>query len=149
MTKPFKRWTVLPHRQLSEIDDNILTVVGQLHMPLTDLPRRMTVVRLKDGRLVIFSAIALDEDEMVALEQYGRPAFLIVPNDIHRLDAKVWYDRYPSMEVVTPEGSRHKVEEVVGVDSTTPKFDDPNVIFITVPGTRKREAALVVRTRHW
>jgi hypothetical protein len=148
MTKPFKRWTVLPHGQLSEIDDNILTVVGQLHMPLTDLPRRMTVVRLKDGRLVIFSAIALDEDEMVALEQYGRPAFLIVPNDIHRLDAKVWYDRYPSMEVVTPEGSRHKVEEVVGVDSTTPKFDDPNVIFITVPGTRKREAALVVRTRN-
>ena len=73
MTKPFKRWTVLPHGQLSEIDDNILTVVGQLHMPLTALPRRMTVVRLKDGRLVIFSAIALDEDEMVALEQYGRP----------------------------------------------------------------------------
>ncbi|MEO8153188.1 MAG: hypothetical protein ABI605_08975 [Rhizobacter sp.] len=148
MTKPFKQWTVLPHGKLSEIDDNILTVVGQLHMPLTDLPRRMTVVRLKDGRLVIFSAIALDEDEMASIEEYGRPAFLIVPNDIHRLDAKTWYDRYPHMEVVTPEGSLAKVEEVVGVDSVVPEFDDPNVIFITVPGTRRREAALVVRTHN-
>ena len=148
MTKPFTQWTVLPHGKLSEIDDNILTVVGQLHMPLTDLPRRMTVVRLKDGRLVIFSAISLDEDEMASLEQYGRPAFLIVPSDIHRLDAKVWYDRYPSMQVITPEGSRAKVEEVVGVDAVVPQFDDPNVLFITVPGTRQREAALVVRTRN-
>ena len=148
MTKPFTQWTVLPHGKLSEIDDNILTVVGQLHMPLTDLPRRMTVVRLKDGRLVIFSAISLDEDEMASLERYGRPAFLIVPSDIHRLDAKVWYDRYPSMQVITPEGSRAKVEEVVGVDAVVPQFDDPNVLFITVPGTRQREAALVVRTRN-
>ena len=136
MTKPFKQWTVLPHGKLSEIDENILTVVGQLHMPLTDLPRRMTIARLKDARLVVFSAISLDEDEMASLEEYGRPAFLIVPNDIHRLDAKTWKDRYPAMQVVTPEGSRAKVEEVVPVDSVTPKFDDPNVIFITVPGTR-------------
>jgi len=33
-------------------------------MPLMDQPRRMTVVRLNDSRLVVFSAIALDEDEM-------------------------------------------------------------------------------------
>jgi hypothetical protein len=146
MTKPFKQWTVLPHGKLTEVDENILTVVGQLHMPLADLPRRMTVTRLKDGRLVVFSAISLDEDEMASLEQYGRPAFLIVPNDIHRLDAKTWKDRYPAMQVITPEGSRAKVEEVVPVDAVTPKFDDPNVIFITVPGTRRREAALLIHT---
>jgi len=33
----------------------------------------MTIVRLGDGRLVVFSAIALDEDEMAALEAFGRP----------------------------------------------------------------------------
>jgi len=36
-----------------------------------ELSRRMTVVRLNDSRLVVFSAIALDEDEMAALEAYG------------------------------------------------------------------------------
>jgi len=147
MTKPFQQWTVLPHGKLVQIDENILTVVGEIHMPLMDLPRRMTVVRLTDATLVVFSAIALDEDEMSALEAYGRPAVLIVPSDKHRLDAKTWKDRYPKIQVVAPEGARAKVEEVVQVDTVTPRLDDPNVQFVTVPGTRGREAALVVRSR--
>ena len=146
MTQPFKQWTVLPHGKLVQIDENLLTVVGEIHMPLMDLPRRMTVVRLSDASLVIFSAIALDEDEMSALEAYGRPAYLIVPSDKHRLDAKTWKDRYPEIQVVAPEGAREKVNEAVPVDTVTPRFDDPNLQFVTVPGTRGREAALVVRT---
>jgi hypothetical protein len=146
MTQPLQKWKVLPHGKLSQIDDNILTVVGEIHMPLMDLPRRMTVVRLNDSRLVVFSAIALDEDEMAALEAYGRPAYLIVPSDKHRLDAKIWKDRYPAMQVVAPEGARAKAAETVPVDTAAPRFDDPNVQFMAVPGTRGREAALVVRT---
>jgi hypothetical protein len=146
MTRPFQQWTVLPHGKLAQIDENILTVVGEIHMPLMDLPRRMTVVRLVDASLVIFSAIALDEDEMSALEAYGRPAYLIVPSDKHRLDAKTWKDRYPEIQVVAPEGARAQVEESVPVGTVAPRFDDPNVQFVTVPGTRGREAALVVRT---
>ncbi|HEX7441868.1 MAG TPA: hypothetical protein VF319_17420 [Caldimonas sp.] len=129
-----------------QVDDNILTVVGEIHMPLMDLPRRMTVVRLIDSRLVVFSAVALDEDEMAALEAFGRPAYLIVPSDKHRLDAKIWKDRYPEIQVVAPEGARAKVQETVQVDTVAPLFNDPNVQFVTVPGTRGREAALVVRT---
>jgi hypothetical protein len=91
-------------------------------------------------------AIALDETEMATLESYGRPAFLIVPNDHHRLDAKAWKERYPQLQVVVaPEGAREKVAEVVPVDTATPSFDDPQVLFVTVPGTRENEAALVVR----
>lgn len=146
MTKPFEQWTVLPHGKLVQVDDNILTVVGEIHMPLMDLPRRMTVVRLIDSRLVVFSAVALDEDEMAALEAFGRPAYLIVPSDKHRLDAKIWKDRYPEIQVVAPEGARAKVQETVQVDTVAPLFNDPNVQFVTVPGTRGREAALVVRT---
>lgn len=88
MTQPFRDWKVLPHGKLSQVDDNILTVVGEIEMPLMNLPRRMTVVRLNDSRLVVFSAIALAEHEMAALEAFGRPAYLIVPSDKHRLDAR-------------------------------------------------------------
>jgi hypothetical protein len=146
MTKAFKQWKVLPHGKLKQIDDNILTVTGDIHMPLMDLPRRMTVVRLNGSRLIVFSAIALNEDEMTKLEAYGRPAFLIVPSDKHRLDAKPWKNRYPAMQVVAPEGARAKIEDVVPVDTVAPQFDDPNVQFVAVPGTRGHEAALVVRT---
>jgi hypothetical protein len=148
MTATHQEWTVLPHGELAEIDDNILTVTGKIHMPLMDLPRRMTVVRLNDSRLVIFSAISLDEEEMQSLEAYGTPAFLVVPGDHHRLDAKAWKDRYPSIEVVAPEGAREKVAESVPVDTVLPAFGDPDVRFVVVPGTRAHEAALLVRTRN-
>jgi hypothetical protein len=146
MTRPFEQWKVLPHGKLSEIDVNILTVTGEIRMPMMRLPRRMTVVRLNGSRLIVFSAISLDQDEMTKLEAYGRPAFLIVPSDKHRLDAKPWKNRYPAIQVVAPEGARAKVEDVVPVDTVAPQFDDPNAQFIAVPGTRGHEAALVVRT---
>jgi hypothetical protein len=146
MPKPFTEWTVLPHGKLSRLDDNLLSVTGDLHMPVGDVPRRMTVVRLRSGKLVIYSAIALDEAEMRALEDFGEPSYLIVPNDIHRLDAKIWKDRYPDMTVIAPAGVRKKVEAVVPVDRTIVNFDDPRVEYSTVPGTEQHEAALVVKT---
>ena len=146
MPRPFDHWTVLPHGPLASVADNIRTVVGTIHMPLMDLPRRMTVVRTAGRRLIVFSAIALREDEMATLESFGTFAYLIVPSDKHRLDARVWKDRYPTLTVVAPRGAREKVEQVVPVDTTEPRFDDPNVEFTEVGGTREREAALVVRT---
>jgi hypothetical protein len=144
MNPTAEKWKVLPHGPLSALDDGILTVEGRIHMPLMELPRRMTVVRLSDGRLVVWSAIALEENEMARLEAQGRPAFLIVPNDHHRLDARAWKERYPQLIVVAPEGARDKVAEVVPVDSTAPDFADASVQFMAVAGTRGHEAALVV-----
>src|SRR6185503_12836913 len=138
MARPLETWTVLPHGKLSALDDNLLTVVGDLPMPLGDFPRRMTLVRLQDGRLVVFSAIAL--------EAFGTPTFLIIPSDIHRMDAKIWKDRYPALRVIAPEGARAQAEEVVHVDATHADFRDPHVHYVTVPGTEGHEAALVVET---
>jgi len=145
MTKPNENWNVLPHGKLTPIDDGMLTVEGRIKMPLMDLPRRMTVVRLHDSRLVVWSAIALDDAAMATFEAFGRPAFLVVPNDHHRLDAKAWKNRYPELKVIAPEGAREKIADVVAVDTTSPDFGDPGVTFVTVPGTREHEAALVVR----
>ena len=147
MSKPFDTWKVLPHGKLTEVDDNVLTVVGRIQMPLGGFPRRMTVVRLHDGRLVIYSAIALDDDAMGELERYGHPSFLVVPGDHHRLDARIWKQRYPTLLVVAPAGALGMVQEVVPVDTVAPRFDDADVQWITVPGTREHEAALLVRGR--
>jgi len=148
MAKALQQWKVLPHGKLVEIDPGILTVTGRIHMPFTNLPRRMTIARLADGRLVVFSAIALDTNNMRYLESYGTPAFLVVPSDKHRMDAKIWKVRYPAIQVVAPEGSRKKVEDVVHVDTSAPQFGDPAVQFITVPGTGRHEAALLIHTEN-
>ncbi|MBN8609800.1 MAG: hypothetical protein J0L92_04420 [Deltaproteobacteria bacterium] len=144
MSQLHTEWTVLPHGPLTHFDDDIATVQGDLSMPLGHFPRRMTVVRLRDGGLVIFSAIALEDHEMRWLESWGRPAFLVVPNALHRIDAKAWKDRYPTLRVIAPAGARGKVEEVVHVDDTQGSFGDPSVRLVIVPGTREGEAALEV-----
>jgi hypothetical protein len=138
-------WSVLPHERLIEVDDGILTLTGTLHMPLMDFPRRMTVVRLRDHRLIIYNAIALDEEEMAKLERLGTPAFMIVPGVFHRRDAKIWKDRYPAMQVVAPSGVRPAAEKVVTVDASEIVVDDPDVEFFGLPGTGGLEAVLVAR----
>ena len=132
MTAPFKEWTVLPHGRLTRVNERIVTVVGDLKMPLLDLPRRMTVVRLRSGDLAIFSAIALREPDMAELEALGRPAFLIVPSVRHRLDAPGYAQRFPNMTVVAPRAGAEKIAEVVRVGTTTPDFGDPTVRYFEV-----------------
>ena len=132
MTAPFKVWTVLPHGKLTRVNERIVTVVGELKMPLLELPRRMTAVRLESGDLAIFSAIALREPEMGELEAFGRPAFLIVPSVRHRLDAPGFARRYPNMTVVAPRAGATKIGEVVHVDTSTPAFGDPSVRYVEI-----------------
>ena len=147
MTKPFQHWTVLPHGDLAEIDDGLLTVVGQIKMPLTQLPRRMTVARLRNSRLAIWSAIALNEGGMARLETYGAPAFLIVPNPF--ASARREDLEGPLSADASGDASRltqNKIAEIVPVDTTAPVLDDPNVQFLTVAGTHDHEAALIVHT---
>jgi hypothetical protein len=111
MAKPFDQWTVCLHGPVEKVAENLWRVAGPF--PGAPFSRKMTVARLSDGRLVIHNAIALDDDEMKQLEAWGTPTFLIVPSGAHRMDAKIFKDRYPSMRVIAPPGGRKKVEEVV------------------------------------
>lgn len=140
-----KEWKVLPHGRVKTVDDHIVTVEGDIPMPLGKFPRRMTVVGLSRNRSAIFSAVALGEADMRRVEEVGKPSFLIVPNGHHRLDARPWKQRYPKLKVLCPPGAKKSVSEAVPVDSTDDILDDKDVQFVVVEGTREAEAALVVR----
>ena len=148
MTKILDRWTIFPHGPLEEIDDRLLTVAGDIPMPLGNFPRRMTVIGLSGGRSAIWSAIAQAEPEMARIEALGWPSVLIIPNPGHRLDAKIWKQRYPEIVVLTPPGARAAVSEVVPVDAAdggATVLADAEVEYIVVPGTAEKEAAMIVR----
>jgi hypothetical protein len=140
-----KEWKVLPHGRVKTIGDRIITVEGDIPMPLGKFPRRMTVVGLSRNRSAIFSAMALEEPEMRRVEEIGKPSFLIVPNGHHRLDAYVWKQRYPKLKVMSPPAAEASVSEAAQVDSTDDILKDRDVDFVVVQGTGEAEAALVVR----
>jgi hypothetical protein len=145
MAKANKTWSVLPHRPLEELAENLWRVEGDLEgMPLK---RVMTVARRADGGLVVHNAVALDEASMKRLDGFGKVSALVVPNGYHRLDAAVFKERYPEARVYCPAGARKKVEEVVAVDGAYEDVPaDAAVSFATLDGTGQQEGVMVVRS---
>ena len=143
MAKPFEQWTVYPHGPIEKVHGGLWRV--QAPFPAAPFPRTMVLVRLGDGRIIIHSAIALDEPQMKEIEAWGTPSFLIVPNGGHRMDAKIFKARYPGLKVIAPPGAKDKVEEVLKVDSVGSAFDDEGVRYAILEGTKEREGVLSVR----
>ena len=147
MAKLHDEWTVYPHGPVERIDEGILSVEGEIHMPLGRFPRRMTVARLSDWGTVVFSPICLNERAMRDIEALGPPAFMVVPNGFHRLDARPWKKCYPDIKVVCPPGARTRVEQAVPVDAVSDVFGDEAVSFVVVDGVREAESALILRRK--
>jgi hypothetical protein len=138
-------WNVLPHDPVIELASNLRQITGDL--PNMPLRRTMIAARMHDGRLLLHNPIALEDTLMQELERWGTPAFLVVPNGWHRLDAAVFTQRYPEAKVVCPAGSRKKVAEVTAVDLTYEAFPgDDTVTLAHVAGIQDVEGVLTVRS---
>ena len=84
---------------------------------------------------------------MARIDAWGKVAWLIVPNGYHRLDAKVFKDRYPQARVLCPTGATKKVAEVVAVDGSYADFPiDRDVAFETLDGIGEQEGVMIVRS---
>src|SRR5262249_28017002 len=132
------------HGPIEKLEDNLWRVEAVL--PGTPMKRAMTLARTKDGRVVVHSAVALNDASMKAIEAWGAPSFLVVPNAMHRLDARVWKERYPAMKVVCPAGAKEAAGEVVKVDATEIDFGDDAIRFGGFGGTAERESTLEVKS---
>ena len=115
-----------PLYTLKEVDQNIWIVDGdliQMDMKVFKLPfqTRMTVVKLKDGKLWIHSPIAPNEDLFTELDALGRVAYLISPNKIHYAYIADWKKRYPHAQAWSSPG----VEERAKNQKVKLVFDAP------------------------
>jgi len=138
-------WRVLPHDPIQELTENLWRVEGAL--PRFAMRRVMSVVRLQDGRLLIHSAIAMDEASMKRLEAWGEPAILLIPHSRHRMDAPRYKRRYPALRVFAPPAVMNKAMAVVNVDGTFADAGlDASASLELLDGTGEAEAALIVRS---
>lgn len=141
--KAFTEWTVLKHRPWVKHSPHLWSVEGT--MPKPGVRRVMSVARMADGRLVIHNAIALEEPAMKELEAWGTPTFLVVPNGFHRMDARIFKDRYPALTVLCPNAATKKVAEVVTLGGTYVQFPkDPRVTLRHLEGLGGREGIMEV-----
>ena len=131
MPNVFTEWTVLPHRPIEKLADNLWRVSGKMGK----VQRQMVLARMRDGRVVVDNAIALDDAAMRELEAWGEPSVLIIPNRYHRQDALIWKQRYPKATVVAPARGRKHIEKIVKVDlATTEAPSDDTVRIVPMDG---------------
>jgi hypothetical protein len=142
MAKPFTEWTVLPHEPVEKLAENLWRVSGMLG----NIQRQMVLAKRRDGQVVVYNPIALDESEMKELEAWGRPTILVVPNGYHRQDSLIWKKRYPDAKVVAPPRGVKRISKVVPVDATTDAApSDEDVRFLKMEGA-DADALLEVRS---
>lgn len=63
------------------------------------VPVRMTVIRLKNGRVLIHSPVPIGPELRSAVEELGQPAALIAPNLFHHLFVSEWKSAFPAAKI--------------------------------------------------
>ncbi len=127
---------IYPYKPLKSLAGNLWQVQGSL---ANGLPRNMTVYRLSDGRLLLYSVVAMHPADMEALEKLGRPAIMVMPHDRHQMDAPFYKRRYPELRVLAPD-PRHPRK--VPVDGDLGELEALGINAYVLPGTTYHEAVL-------
>lgn len=144
MAKWNTEWKVGRHGPVEKLSERLWRV--EADVPGMPMKRVMTVAKRANGELVVHNAIAIGDAEMAEIEGWGSIKTLVVPNGYHRLDAKVFRDRYPSAQVVCPDGATKAVSQVVPVTGSYAQLaPDGAVELATLDGTKEREGVMIVR----
>jgi hypothetical protein len=145
MPKPPRPWIVLPHGPLKRLDENLYSIEGDVP-GIPGLRRRMVVVRRSDGGLLFFNAVPVDEEALAQLRALGRPAQLVIPQQLHMIDAHAFRERL-GVRVYAPASARARIAERVAVDGAFGELPaDPAVSLVTVAGFKTGEGLAVVRS---
>lgn len=137
-------WTVEPHEPIGEVAPNLWRVEQRMNRSNV---RVMVLARLGDGRIVVHSAIALDEPSMAKIDAWGDVAAILIPNRFHRADARIWQERYPKAKVYAPSGAvaaASKATPVHGTYADVPR--DDTFAARDLAGIGAREGVLLVRS---
>jgi hypothetical protein len=138
-------WKPLSHSPIQRLSENLWRVEGTV--PGMSLKRVMTIVRHSDGCLIFHSPIILDDPSIQEVENWGTPAFLLIPSGYHRMDSPAYKKRYPSLRVFAPKGSRNKIEEVISVEGTYDEFPKGGATELTtLPGVGDTEGLMLVHS---
>lgn len=97
---------------LKEIDKNIWVAEQPLKYFGLSVGTKMTVIRLKNGKLVVISPIQLDESLINQLKEIGDVAYIIAPNIYHYLFTSEFKALYPKANLLAAPGLETKRPEV-------------------------------------
>jgi len=90
------------------VDTDIWIAEQPLRFGVIELGARMTVVRLGDGSLWVYSPIRPTPELCSRLDELGTVAHIVAPNRFHHLFAGELAERYPDAQLYLAPGLRKK-----------------------------------------
>jgi len=75
------------------------------------LPLRMTVVRLKNGEVLLYSPTRYDDALHVELEELGPVKYIIAPNKVHYMFVADYIEKFPEAKLFLAPGLKERVSE--------------------------------------
>ena len=97
---------------LKEIDRNIWVAEQPLKYFGLSVGTKMTVIRLKSGKLVVISPIKIDESIINQIKEIGNVAYIIAPNIYHYLFISEFKALYPKANLLAAPGFETKRPEI-------------------------------------
>src|SRR5690348_1719072 len=73
---------------------------------------RMAVVRLSDGKLFVWSPVALSESLRASVDALGPVCHLVSPNALHHLFLEEWKNAFPAARVYATPRLRRKRKDL-------------------------------------
>lgn len=148
MAKPPRPWIVTRHGPLQQLEENLWVVTSDVpgFPPGVGFDRRMTIVRLSDGRLLFHNAIPVDEPTLAQIQALGRPSILLVAHHLHCIDGRAFRERL-GLSVYSAATSLDKTRAICPVDGPFEEAPrDPAYSLVTLPSSRFGEVGVVVHS---
>ncbi|MGF1489129.1 MAG: DUF4336 domain-containing protein [Prochloraceae cyanobacterium] len=89
---------------LRKIDLNLWVSEQPLKFWQLEVGTRMTIVRFKNDKLIVFSPIQINQKTIQQIDEIGKIAYIIIPNLYHHLFAAEFQAIYPQAELWSVPG---------------------------------------------
>src|SRR4051812_25680633 len=100
---------ILPYKPIQEVATDLYCMDGDW----STFKRRMTLMRLKAGDLLVHSAIRLKEEDYSWIDRLGEVKYVIVPNRFHCSEAHHYLKKYPGAKLLVSKQAIQQVSPLV------------------------------------
>jgi hypothetical protein len=98
---------------LHRIAEDIWGHEADIELPAgMSMPGRATIMRLADGRLVVHSPLAIDDEVAREIDALGEVRVLLAPNSMHWMFLAAAKARYPKARVLLPPSLKKKLGDL-------------------------------------
>jgi hypothetical protein len=135
-------------REVAQLTEGVWVASDPVRIVGTTLTTTMTILRLSDETLLVYSPVELTPERHAAVKSLGKVSHVYAPNLFHHLHARGWVEAFPDVRVHAPRGLDRKrrdlrVDRVHG-SGPEPGFSEL-IQEVAIEGFRLGETALFYR----